>query len=126
MSRFWIGVTLLGVFLFLGLWVAWAMNDIHEPICQSLEQAADAALAGDLETGAALASDAKNTWDRHWRGTASAADHAPMDDIDSLFAQVQIYAQAGKTADFAAGCGRLAKLIAAIGEAHSPGWWNLL
>lgn len=126
MNRFWIGIALLAAFLILGLWVAWSMNNIHEPIARSLEQAADAALAGDLETGAAIAAEAQSTWDRHWRGIASAADHEPMDEIDSLFAQVQIYAQAGKAADFAAGCGRIAKLITAMGDAHAPGWWNLL
>lgn len=126
MSRFWIGVILLVIFLCLGLWVTWTMNNIHEPISQALEQAADAALTGDLDAGVALALDAQKAWEDHWRGTAAAADHAPMDEIDGLFAQVQIYAKSGRTADFAAGCGRLAKLIAAIGEAHNPGWWNLL
>ena len=126
MSRFWIGIALLAVFLCLGLWVTWAMDDIHAPICRTLEQAADAALAGDLQAATALASNARDAWARHWHGTAAAADHAPMDEIDGLFAQVEILARAGNTADFAATCGRLAKLIAAIGEAHSPSWWNLL
>lgn len=126
MSRFWIGIALLVVFLCLGVWVTWSMNDIHEPISRTLEEAAEAALAGDLKAGTALAAEALDTWERHWHGTAAVADHAPMDEIDGLFAQAEIYAQTGSTADFAAICGRLAKLITAIGEAHSPGWWNLL
>ena len=126
MSRFWIGIVLLVVFLCLGFLVTWAMNDTHEPISQTLEQAAEAAISGDLETGVSLALEAQSIWENHWRGTAAVADHAPMDEIDGLFAQAEIYAQTGSTADFAAICGRLARLIEAIGEAHSPGWWNLL
>ena len=126
MGRFWIGVGLLAVFLCLGLWVAKAMDNVHVPVTQLLEQAADEALGGDLETGIALADQAHAVWERHWRGTAAVADHAPMDEIDGLFAQVRSYARAGSVADFAAGCGRLSKLVEAIGEAHSPQWWNLL
>ena len=54
------------------------------------------------------------------------ADHGPLEEIDSLFAQVQIYADTGKTADFAAYCTRLAKLVTAVGEAHGLTWQNLL
>ena len=126
MARFWIGVGLLLAFLGLGLWVSKAMDDVHVPVMQLLEQASDAALEGDLETGASLADRAHAEWERHWRGTAAVADHAPMDEIDGLFALVLRYARAGSVADFVAGCGRLSKLVEAIGEAHSPKWWNLL
>ena len=126
MSRFWIGIALLVIFLCLGLWVTRAMDSIHLPISQTLEQAADAALAGDPEAGAALAAQARDAWEWHWRGPAAAADHAPMDEIDGLFAQAEILARAGQWIDFAAVCGRLSMLIEAISDAHSPGWWNLL
>lgn len=126
MSRFWIGIALLAVFLGLGLWVAEAVDAVHMPIAQALEQAAEDALAGDLEAGIARAEEASREWERHWRATAAVADHAPMDEIDGLFAQAQRYAQAGNGADFAAVCGRISRLIEAIGEAHAPGWWNLL
>ena len=74
----------------------------------------------------ALAKKAKELWDKQWHRSAVLADHTPMDEIDGLFAQVQSYARAGNRADFAAGCSRLSKLVEAIGEAHAPGWWNLL
>ena len=126
MGRFWVGVGLLAAFLGLGLWVAKAMDDVHVPVMVLLEQAADTALEGDLKAGAELAEQAHAVWERHWRGTAAVADHAPMDEIDGLFALVQDYARAGNAGDFAASCGRLSKLVEAIGEAHSPQWWNLL
>lgn len=126
MSRFWVGVALLGIFLGFGLWVAETMDSVHMPIAQKLEQAAQDALDGDMGSGVARADEAYKEWERCWRGTAAVADHAPMDEIDGLFAQVQSYARAGNGADFAACCSRLSKLVEAIGEAHDPGWWNLL
>lgn len=126
MARFWIGVALLGVFLGLGIWVTVAMDQVHEPISQALEEAAEQALAGDLEGGAALARQAKADWQEYWKGTASVADHGSMDEIDGIFGQLEAYAQAGRQVDFAAYCARLSRLVHAIGEAHGFNWWNLL
>ena len=126
MKRFVLGICLLAVMLGLGLWVMFSMNAVNEPVSQLLESAAFTALNGDLTQGTQLANRARNTWDNCWHGTASAADHAPMDEIDSLFAQVAIYGQTGQAEEFAAHCARLSKLVKAVGEAHSLTWWNLL
>lgn len=126
MKRFVLGICLLAVMLGLGLWVMYSMNAVNDPVSQLLEDAAQTALAGDLAQGAQLADKARSTWDNCWHGTASAADHAPMDEIDSLFAQVAVYAQTGQAEEFAAHCARLSKLVDAVGEAHSLTWWNLL
>ena len=126
MGRFWLGIGLLVLFLVLGLWVTHAMDGVHQTISQTLDEAAQQTLSGDLETGISLAQQAQNDWDSHWHGTASIADHAPMDEIDGLFAQLKVYGQTGQAADFAAYCARLAKLVTAVGEAHGLSWWNLL
>lgn len=126
MARFWIGIGLLAVFLTLGIWVTVAMEDIHEPLAQLLNEAAEEALEGDMEDAAELADQAHRRWEHYRKGTASVADHMPMDEIDGLFAQVQTFARAGRAEDFAAGCARLAKLVGAMSEAHGLGWWNLL
>lgn len=126
MGRFWLGVCLLVLFLVLGIWVTCSMDSIHQPLSDTLQEAAEKSLSGDLETGIALAQQAREIWDSQWHSSAILADHAPMDDIDGLFAQMEIYARAGKAVDFAAYCARLSNLIAAMGEAHSPNWWNLL
>lgn len=126
MARFWIGIALLAAFLGLGIGVTVAMDQVHEPISQVLEEAAEQALAGDLEGGAALARQARMDWQDHWKGTASVADHGSMDEIDGLFAQMEVYARQGRETDFAAYCARLSKLVHAVGEAHGFNWWNLL
>ena len=126
MARFWIGIGLLAVFLTLGIGVTVAMEDIHEPMAELLEEAAEEALEGDMREASALADQAQRRWERFRKGTASVADHAPMDEIEGLFAQVQTFARAGRAEDFAAGCARLSSLVRAMSEAHGLGWWNLL
>lgn len=126
MRRFWIGVGLLVVFFAIGLWVCAATDAVHLPISEDLQQASEQALAGDLSGGIASAQHAKKLWQSHWNSTAAVADHAPMDEIDSLFAQLEAYAAAGAAEDFAASCARTALLVEAVAEAHRPAWWNFL
>lgn len=111
--------------LALGVWAGIMMDSRHEDISQTLRQAADQSMSGNLEGGIALADSARQQWEQNWHSSAALADHAPMDEIDSLFAQLQIYGQAGRQVDFASYCARLAKLVSAMGEAHSLTWWNL-
>lgn len=124
--RFWYGLGTLLVLLVLSLWTAWGMENRQRPITDALEQASQVALEGDIDRGAALVSHARTAWEETRTLTATAADHGPMEEIESLFAQVQVYAQAGETAEFSAYCTRLAKLVAAVGEAHKLSWQNLL
>ncbi len=124
--RFWLGVALLEVFLVLGLLTTRYMAGTNEPVARKLEQAAQAALEGDLQEGVALTNAAKDQWERHRNVAAVAADHEPMEEIDSLFAQVEAYGRIGAVPEFTAYCARLSKLVEAVGEAHGLTWWNLL
>lgn len=126
MGRIWLGVGLLAVLFVLCFWVNIAMTDIHQSVCSDLTEAADKTLTGEMDAGITLARQAHEVWEQRWNITAAVADHAPMDEIDGLFAQLETYARAGQGADFAALCNRLSKLIDAVGEAHSLTWWNLL
>lgn len=126
MGRFWIGAGILVLLLAVGLWVSYTMDTTHESIGKTLDQAAADALKGDLESGFALAQQARSQWQANWTRTATVADHAPMDEIDGLFAQLEAYRQSRRPDDFAAYCARLSALVAAVGEAHSLTWWNLL
>ena len=126
MGRLWLGLGILAVFLGLGLYVGAAAEGTHQQISGVLEQAAQEALAGDLEAGVALAQQAHHRWQKNWHSTAAVADHAPMDEIDGIFNQAFAFAESGRAGDFAACCARLSGLVAAVGEAHSLSWWNLL
>ena len=123
MWRFWIGIGLMAVLVAVGSYSAWAVNDVHTPIAETLEQAA---AATDRMEANALLEQASQDWEHHWRSTAIVTDHAPMEEVDGLLAQAKSYGQSGKMADFSALCLRIAQYIRATAESHKPTWWNLL
>lgn len=126
MKRLWIGIGLMTAFLVLGIFSTVSMTRIHEPISHCLERASQAALDGRFADAAALARDARLQWQEHRKCTAALADHTPMEEIDSLFAELEVYIQMDEPVHFAACCARLSTLTQAVGEAHSVSWWNLL
>lgn len=126
MARGWIGCGILAVFLALGLAVSWVMDQAHTPTETLLEQAAEKTLQGDFEEATKLGIQAKNRWEKQWNGTATVADHSPMDDVDALFGEMEIYARTGEAPHFAACCQELARRVQAVAEAHRFSWWNIL
>ena len=126
MKRGWLGVGILAAFLVLGLVVSALACTTHQPTGDLLEQAAEKTLAGDFAGGIALGMDAKERWKRQWNGTAAIADHSPMDEVDALFAEMEIYARTGEQPHFAACCKELAQRLEAIADAHRFSWWNVL
>jgi len=124
--RFWVGLVILAIFLALGLYTATGMGQVHSPIAEKLQQASALASQGQMYQGMQLADSARSDWQQRWRITASVADHAPMEQIDGLFAQLEGFAAAGDTGSFAAVAGRLSQLVEAIGDAQALTWWNLL
>ena len=126
MNRFVLGVVILAVFLALGLGVAWGMNGMHLDVSDNLSLAARQVISGDWETGVSLAKKAKADWENNWQKTACVADHAPMDEIDGLFAQLQAFENPEEAVHYASVCAQLSKLVEAMAEAHQFSWWNLL
>lgn len=126
MIRGWIGAGILVVFLIMGLVTAAAMDNAHLLTCELLEQAAEKTVDGDFENAVALGMQAKDRWQRQWNNTAVAADHSPMDDVDALFCEMEIYAKTGEEPHFAACCKELAQRLTAVAGAHRFSWWNVL
>jgi len=126
MVRGWLGVGILIVFLVAGVVTAGAMDNAHIPTEKLLAQAAEKTLNGDFEEAVALGLEAKDRWEKHWNGTATVADHSPMDDVDALFAEMEIYAQTEEKPHFAACCKELSRRIQAVADAHRFNWWNVL
>ena len=126
MFRGWIGAGILAVFLGLGLLVSGWMDQAHMPTEELLEQAAEKTLQGEFEQAVVLGKEAKSRWEKQWDGTATVADHSPMDDVDALFGEMEIYAQTGEEPHFAACCQELARRVQAVATAHRFSWWNIL
>lgn len=125
-TRIYFGLGLLFLFLVGGLYAAGATERICTPISEQLEQACDYAFAGQIDTAGDLTRQANTQWEKHWHQLAIVADHSPMDEIDGLFAQANMYARMGSATDLSATCARISKLVDAIAEAHSLTWWNLI
>lgn len=126
MNRLRIGILVLAALLILGVAVTWAMEAIHAPMTKHLQQAAQAAMKEDWTSALRYAGEAKQNWKQRQRFIAAFADHTPMDELEGLFAELEIYAQAREKEHFAATCAHLAQLTQAMAESHSPTWWNLL
>ena len=126
MGRIWLGILILLLFLGLGVVTSQVMEDAHSPTQALLQQAAEMTRQGDFEGAVALGLQAKSRWDSHWNGTAAVADHSPMDEVDALFGELEIYAETEEKPHFAAVCQELAQRIQAFIDAHRFSWWNVL
>ena len=126
MGRFLIGVGLLLALLLSCLGVSLFAQNVHETVCDDLESAAQLALSGNGESSLALVQQARAHWQDRWHQTAAFSEHEPMDEIDSLFAQLESYGKSGDLIPMAALCARLTQLIEAISDAQILHWWNLL
>ena len=125
MKRSWIGLILLLALLAGGTTATWGMRKCHDPIARDLASAAEQAVHGDWAQGEVLMLRARDAWGRSRRFSACFADHTPMEEIDAMFAQVEVYAAAGEEADFAACCAALSKKVESMGQAHGATWWNV-
>lgn len=126
MKRIILGFGLLLVLLVLGLITSGSMEKRHEPIQAALNAAADSVAAENWEGAGMLLREAKTRWERGWRFDAALADHAPMEEIDGLFARLLEFCREEDTGEFSAGCRELSRLVKAMTDAHKPNWWNLL
>ena len=126
MNRLHLGIGLLGVLLAAGIATTCLFHHIFTPLAQTLEEAGSIALAGNWEQAQDLAQQAYTTWLRFRNITAAAADHAPLEQIEQLFSNLQVYQTLGLRSEFAAICAQLAQMAAAMEEAQAAHWWSLL
>ena len=126
MKRIWIGAGLLTLLPALGIWAMLTMLHIHRSVADDLQQAAQIAGASSLEEAAELAEKAESNWKNHRQICAALSDHAQMDAIEAVFAQLEVYRQHKDTTAFAATCAHLSQLVEALEDANRLTWWNLL
>ena len=126
MKRLWIGIAILAALLALGIGTTVFAVRTHEDLSQNLRQASEAALRGKWTEARQLSMDAKTKWETYRHGIAAIADHEPMDEIDDLFSQMEVYLLTRQQIPFSTCCASLSVLTKAMGEAHTINWWSLL
>lgn len=125
MKKLWAGIGILAVLLAMGIGAAAAMGHFHRDLGAQLEQAAELCLT-DWKTANALADSARQSWQQHRHWVAALADHEPLEEISSLFYQLDLCQKTGDAEEFAAVCLRITGICDILSESHSPYWWNLL
>ena len=126
MKRFWLGVGILMVLLAAGAGLSLNIAGVHNKLSEDLNAACEAVQQGDWDRAVSLAESAKASWSRHRRFVASFVDHEPLEQINTLFSELEIYRHQQLPTDYAAVCTHLSRLSEAIGESHALTWWNLL
>ena len=124
MRRLWIGVGFLIVMLAVAIVLTVLFDRIHTPLAEDLQEAAQLAMAQDWEKATALTQRARADWKRYREFIAAVADHEPLEKMEYLLDQLQVYAKLHRTADFSATCVELAALADAMLESQSLTWWN--
>lgn len=125
MKRVVFGVILLAALLVLGFVSQSFMVNAHQNSAFLLERAGLEALDDNWDMAQLLYNRAKRNWDKEYHLSAALADHDPMEDVDSLYAQLGIFAQQQETTHFAALCMETAKRLQAMADAHVLSWWSV-
>lgn len=123
MKRIWIGIGILLGLLALGILTMKVTDRQLGEVSAQLRQAAG---EPDPQEAIIRARQAKETWENHWFFSAALSDHTNLDQIDALFAQLEVYAQHKDTVSHAAACAWLSEAITDLEENHRLTWWNLL
>ena len=126
MKRFWLGAALLAVLLGAGIFSTVVTERFHHSLSQRLEATASAALAQDWEATGELLHQCRSRWTRYRNAMATGVSHEPIEQIDMLYSQLDIYFQRRDSLGFSLCCTALRHQTQALGEAQSINWWNLL
>ena len=124
--RFLLGLAILLLVLVFAIGTGVGMKAIHAPGEAALTQAAQYALAGNMEQAVPLAREAYDRWQKYRGITAAFADHNPMDDTERLFREMLVYAETGEDPHFAACCSQLSAMLKATYETHGFSLKNIL
>ncbi len=126
MKRLWIGIGILIVLLAAGTFLSWGLPQIQNEMAQTLDLARVAMESDDWQSAISLANSAKDLWERSRHFVASVVDHEPLEEMDSLFSELEVYARARIETGYASVCAQLAHLCEAIGESQQLRWWSFL
>ena len=126
MGRLWIGIGILVVLLAMGIGLLWGSGVYFEELSQDLEQAGELALAGNWQAAEEKAEKGREKWEQYRRFWASFTDHEPVEQMQNLFSQLELYRTRQLEVEFAAVCRNLVHVAEAIDESHGLKWWSVL
>ena len=102
------------------------LNQQSKSVCESLDQAQAYAFSGDFSQARDSVNMAYSHWKQKENRFAALTDHAPIEQIDDLFACAGEYAQLEEREEFTLLCGRIGRMVEMISQAQQLYWWSLL
>ncbi|MCD7756496.1 MAG: DUF4363 family protein [Firmicutes bacterium] len=126
MKRLWIGILVLAVTLAAGLGLWRCADRFCGGISRTLEDSAAMAQQARWDEANALTDQARAQWEQYRDFFAAFTDHEPVEEVGSLFRQLEIYAACRDACGYATTCVQLSSLADAIREAHGMQWWTVL
>jgi hypothetical protein len=123
MKRIWIGLGVLLGLLAVGLFTMWLADHRLSEVSWQLETAAR---EENWDRAVALSDKAKALWEENRYFSAALSDHTDIDQIDGIFAQLEVYVHRREKVAHAAACAYLSEAITDLEENHRLTWWNLL
>ena len=126
MLRLWIGIGILAVLLAMGIGLLWGSSVFFEELSEDLQQAGDFALAGNWQAAGEKVEKSREKWEAYRPFWASFTDHEPVEQVQNLFSQLEVYRMRRLEVDFATVCRNLSHVAEAIDESHGLRWWSVL
>ncbi len=126
MNRLWIGIGLLAVLLAMGVGMLFVSQKFNEEFSESLEQAGQFAMSGNWTAAEKQLAESKEKWQNYQRFWSASTDHAPVEQMQNLFSQLELFQARRLDVEFASACRALVNLAEAIDESHSLRWWSIL
>ena len=126
MKRIWFGAGLLVLLLVLSLICSALMENPWKIQSENLNRAARLAADGDWSAVEDLMEVAKQKWNQKQLLVSALFHHDTIDQIDGLFAQLEIYRASRRAVSFSSTCVYLSRLLDSLGQSHSFNLKNLL
>ena len=126
MSKLWIGIGLMILLLVGGIGILWGSHVFFGDFSQSVEEAGELALAGDWYGAARKVETSQKKWESYRHFWASFTDHEPVEQVQALFSQLELYQKQQLQTEFASACRALSHVVQAIEETHGLRWWSVL
>lgn len=124
MNRFWLGVGILAVLLISSLIPGSLLIRQNKALSVQLSDAAQQALEENWQEAIILSEQASRQWKKHRHFAAALTDHEPLEEMDRMFAQLQIYQHCRMKTEYAALCTLLSRQAEAMGESVRLTWWS--
>lgn len=126
MKHFWIGVSILAVLLAGGIGSTVCLDRAMDQVGDRLEQAQEAAAAGDLDSARQAVAAAQKIWKQNRPLAACLADHEPLEQLDQGFHELEVWDRAEEPAQYEALCCILRQQALALATGEKPHFYNIL